>query len=255
MLLTFVIALCSCFISFTCEAKSFQHIKKEGVLSVATEGAFPPFNFVKNGKIQGFEVELVNEMAKRAGLKTDWQTKSFDGLLIGLNQDRYDLVAASHVITPERENVVDFLPPHFCATNVVVTLKNGPTRISEFKGKKIGVQASSIYPKFIESNAKEAILKTFPTDPDVVMALVHHKIDAAITDRLLVNQMLKTHPQIMIGEIAKIEKNGMAIQKGNHELREKLKKALESIQKDGTYQKISQKYFKEDIRCKNPEVQ
>ena len=203
-------------------------------LRVATEGAFPPFNTVNKGKIEGFEIDLVNEMAKRIGMRTDWQAGSFDGLLIGLEQNRYDLVAASHVITPEREKVVDFLPPHFCATNVVITLDGGPKKFSEFKGKKIGAQVSSIYPKFIEINAPEAIVRTFPTDPDVVLALVHHKIDAAITDRLLVDRMRKSHPEIRIGEIAKLERNGIAISKKNPELKKALTAALESLLKDGT---------------------
>ena len=236
---------------YSVNARTFSEIKKDGTLLIATEGAFPPFNFMKNEEAQGFEIELVNEMAKRIGLKTKWQAKSFEGLLIGLDQNRYDLVAASHAVTPERKKAVDFLSPHYCSGGMIVTLKAGPKTLKELKGKKVAVQVSSIYPKFLETHAEAKEVKTYPTDPDSIQALLTHKVDAALTDRFLVKQMSASHPELQMGEIANPEKNAMAVKKGNAELHQALQNALNSIFKDGTYKKLSQNYFHEDIRCKS----
>jgi len=237
------------FFTFSSHARTFSEIKKDGTLLIATEGAFPPFNYFKDDQVQGFEIDLVNEMAKRLGLKTKWQAKSFDGLLIGLEQDRYDFVAASHAITPEREKAVSFLPPHYCSGGEIVSLIGGPKTIQDLKGKKVAAQVSSIYPKFLETHTEAKEVRTFPTDPDVIQALLAHKVDAAVTDRFLVKQMTKSHPELQIGDVANLEKNAMATKNGNTELHKKLVDALKTIFDDGTYKKISQKYFNEDIRC------
>jgi polar amino acid transport system substrate-binding protein len=231
-------------------ARPYAVIKKSGTLLIATEGAFPPFNFVKDGKVGGFEIELVDEMARRIGFKTEWQTQSFDGLLIGLQQGRFDVVAASHAITPERKNVVSFLSPHFCSSGIIVSLQHGPKSLSELKGKKIGAQVSSIYPKFAETRIPGSEVRSYPTDPDVVQALLNHKIDAALTDRFLVRQMTKAHPELQSGDPVNPEQNGIAVQKENAALVTELNAALAAIQRDGTYEKLSRKYFDEDIRCK-----
>lgn len=65
-------------------------------------------------KLTGFEVTLAEALAKELGLKVEWTTQPFDNLLIGLQQDRYDFVIASHGITPQRAKAVDFSNPHYC---------------------------------------------------------------------------------------------------------------------------------------------
>src|SRR4051812_24252051 len=73
-----------------------------GTLKLATEGQFKPFNYFEKKNLKGFEVELGTALAKNLDLKADWKTYPFDSLLIGLNEHKYDVVIASHGITPER---------------------------------------------------------------------------------------------------------------------------------------------------------
>src|SRR4051812_971065 len=72
-----------------------------GILKLATEGQFKPFNYYEKKVLKGFEVELGTALAKNLELKADWRTFPFDSLLIGLNEHKYDVVIASHGITPE----------------------------------------------------------------------------------------------------------------------------------------------------------
>jgi polar amino acid transport system substrate-binding protein len=199
--------------------------------------------------ISGFEVDLVDAMAQRLKFKTTWRTLGFDGLLIGLNQGKYDLVAASHAITEDRKKVVDFLPPHYCSGAVIVSLKERPLKIEDLKGKSVATQVSSIYPKWIEANLPKSKLKVFPTETDALQALVAKKVDTAVTDRFLAKQFKETHPEVVIGDFLNSEQNAMVVKKGNTELRMKLTEALNQMMKDGTYQAISLKYFGEDISC------
>ena len=81
---------------------SFADTRKAGVLRLATEGQYPPFNYFEKNKLTGFDVELAEAVTEELHLKHEWKTFPFDSLLIGLKENRYDLVAASHSVTPER---------------------------------------------------------------------------------------------------------------------------------------------------------
>jgi polar amino acid transport system substrate-binding protein len=241
--------LCSLYAWNTALARDVKEILQTGTINVATEGAFPPFNFVKDSKISGFEVDLVDAMAKTLKISAQFKTLGFDGLLIGLNQGKYDLVAASHAITPERAKVVDFLPPHYCSGAVLVSLKEKKFGMKDLAGKTVATQVSSIYPKWIETHLPSAKLKVFPSETDAIQALSAGKVDAAITERFLAKQFAKTHPEVHLGERVHEERNAMAVRKGNTELRERLTTALQKVVQDGTYRELSLKYFGEDIRC------
>src|SRR4051812_3217522 len=104
----FVLIVFGCLVGQSSFSASWEAIQKSKTIRIATEGTFSPFNFFKGKELTGFEIDLVNAIVKKLGLKADWKTSSFDSLLIGLSQDRFDLVAASHGITPERQKVVDF---------------------------------------------------------------------------------------------------------------------------------------------------
>ena len=123
--------------------RSPEQIKASGTIRLATEGAFPPFNFYEGKTLKGFEIDLGEALAKATGVKVEWVVQPFDTLLIGLNQGRYDAVIASHAITPERQKAVDFLSPHYCSTINLVAKKGGPLTRAAMKGKSVAVQVGT----------------------------------------------------------------------------------------------------------------
>ena len=118
-------------------ARDLATIKAAGTIVIGTEGAYPPMNFFKGKDLTGFEIDLTNAIAKNLGLKTEWKVLSFDALLPALGQGRFDMVAASHTITPERAKAVDFLEPEYCTDGVWVTKAGGPKTIAELAGKNV----------------------------------------------------------------------------------------------------------------------
>src|SRR4051794_9203687 len=71
------------------QARSIEDIRKSGTIVIASEGKFAPFNLVEGGKLAGFEIDVANAEAAKMGLKVEWKTMGFDGLLVGLAQDRW----------------------------------------------------------------------------------------------------------------------------------------------------------------------
>lgn len=241
-------------ISFSANAK-WSEVQKSKKIRIATEGAFAPFNYFKGKELTGFEVDLGNELAKELGLKVEWVTLPFESLLIGLDQDRFDLVIASHGITPKRAMSVDFTNPHYCTGGIILTREGGPTKTSALAGKKLGAQVGSSYFEELQKLGKtlepNPTIQSFPKDTDVLTALMLKRLDAMVTDRFVAQSALEKHKNknLQLGEMLFIEKVGMAAPKGDAQTVEALNGALAALIKNGNYQKLSMKYFNQDVSC------
>ena len=233
------------------EARTWAEIKKSGTVKVATEGAFPPFNLMKGKTPTGFEVELAEALAKQWGLKVQWTVLPFDSLLIGLNQDRYDFVIASHGITPERQKAVDFSSPHYCTGGAIVTRPGGPTTAKALAGKSVAVQVGTTYLSNVRKVPGVGDVKTFPKDSDAQAALMAGRVDAWVGDKFTGLDLIKAQKgKVVQGELLFREKIGMAVKKGNATLLKELNAALAKAQANGSYAKLSKQYFGQDVRCR-----
>ena len=234
----------------TAQARTWDEIKKSGTIKIATEGAFPPFNVLTGKTLGGFEVDLANALAKQMGLKVSWVTAPFDGLLIGLQQNRYDFVIASHGITPERAKAVDFSSPHYCTGGSVVSKVGGPKTAGDLKGKKVAVQVGTTY---LENVQKLPGVKAvvFPKDTDAQTALMMGRADAWVGDKFTGIDLVKAQKgKLQQGDMLYAERIAMAVKKGNSSLLKELNAELAKAQSNGNYARISNGYFGQDIRCK-----
>lgn len=234
------------------QSRTFDEIKKDGKIIVATEGQFAPFNYFQGAKLTGFEVELAEAVAKKMGVSVEWKALSFDALLAGLRQDRWDLVIASHGITPERQKAVTFGDPHYCSGGVVVSLDPSIRTTRDLAGKVVSVQTGSTYLENLTKLNVAKELKNFPQDTDARSALLSHRVDAWVTDKFAAKLAVQANPEagMKIGDFVFVEHIAAAVSKGNTSLVQAYNKALAEVMSDGTYIALSKKYFGEDIRCK-----
>ncbi|CAM3543975.1 Amino acid ABC transporter, periplasmic amino acid-binding protein [Deinococcus saxicola] len=233
--------------------RTLEQVKSSGTLKLGTEAAFPPFNFYEGKALMGFEVDLGNALGKALGLKVEWVVQPFDNLLITLNQGRFDAVMASHAITPVRQKAVDFLPPHYCSTVNIVAKVGGPLTKQMLAGKTVGTQVGTAQIPVLNAIPGIREVRTYPNDQTVLSALQAGRVDAWSSNGPVVAYMLKKTGQtgkILIGEAISDERNAGAVAKGNTALDDALSGALAGLLKDGTYAKISDRWFGQDIRCK-----
>ena len=233
------------------DARSLEDIRKAGTIVIASEGKFSPFNFVDKGNLTGFEIDVANAIAAKMGLKVEWKMMGFDGLLVGLAQDRWDMVIASHGITEERSKAVTFASPHYCTGGVIISKDGTIKSAKDLAGKTVAVQTGTTY---YENARKLPVkdVKSFPTDSSARAALDTGHVDAWVTDKFVARESLAATPGTpdKMGDYLFVEKIGAAVAKGNTGLVTEVNKALAAIMADGTYAAISKKYFNEDIRCK-----
>ncbi len=241
----FVVSL---IVSMNAQARSLEDIKKSGKIVAATEGQFPPFNFFKNGVLSGFEVDLAKEIAKKMGLAIEWKNLPFDSLLIGLSQNRYDFVIASHGITAERSKAVLFTKPHYCTGGVIVG-KEQEVAKAKLKDLKVGVQVGTSYMTALQTEHLYKDLKTFPKDTDALQSLLSGKVDAWVSDRFVAIEAAKSRAELKVGHLIFVEQVGMAVAPGNTALANALSGALADLRASGTYANLSREYFKADVGC------
>lgn len=233
-------------------ARSIEAIRADGKIIVATEGQFAPFNFFQGAKLTGFEIDIAEAIAQRMGLKVEWKTIGFDALLTGLQQDRWDMVIASHGVTEERAKAVTFADPHYCSGGVIVARSAAIRSAKDLAGKVVAVQTGTTYLENLKKVAGVKEVKNFPQDNNARAALQSGRVDAWVTDRFLAKTALDADPKagLVIGDFLFVERIAPAVAKGNQGLATAVNQALAKLLADGGYAEISKRWFKEDIRCR-----
>lgn len=247
-----LLAALAVLLAVAADARPLADIQKSGKLLVATEGAFAPFNFYEGKKLTGFEVDVAEAVAKKMGLAVEWKTLGFDGLLTGLGQDRWDLVIASHGITEERAKAVDFMAPHYCSGGLIVAKDPKIRSGKDLAGRTVAVQTGTTYLENVRKVAAVKEVKNFPGDTDARLAVATGRADAWVSDRFVALEILRKNPNLDLkaGELLFTERIAAASAKGNTALAQAWNQGLAAIQADGSYEKLSRKYFGEDVRCK-----
>ena len=248
---TFTVAVALCVAAAALQARPLEAVRKDGTLLIATEGYYAPFNFFQGKQLTGFEIEVAELVAQKMGLKPQWKTLSFDALLTGLQQDRWDVVIASHAITPERAKAVTFAAPHYCSGGTIVSMTPALRSAKDLAGKIVAVQTGTTYAAEVQRLPGVKAIKNFPADTDARSALLSKRVDALVTDRFVAKELLRKSPKsgFHVGEMVTVERIAAAVALGNTSLADAWSQALQAVMADGSYAKVAQKYFQEDIRC------
>lgn len=247
--LTLAVALCAAVT--TAQARPLEAVRKDGTLLLATEGQYAPFNFFQGKQLSGFEVEVAELVARKMGLRPQWKTLGFDALLTGLQQDRWDVVIASHAITEERARAVTFTRPHYCSGGIIVSLSPTLRSARDLAGKTVAVQTGTTYAAEVRRLPGVLDVKNFPSDTDARSALLSQRVDAMVTDRFVAKELLRKSPpgRFHQGDLLTIERVAAAVALGNTTLADAWSRALQEVMADGSYTRVAQKYFSEDVRC------
>jgi polar amino acid transport system substrate-binding protein len=234
------------------EAKANEgklELVKKGALTFSMTGQYPPLNFKKDGKLTGFDVEIGTEIAKRIGLEANPVTNPWETIIQGLKANKYDAIIGSMTATPERDKQVDFTNPYYLS-GAQIFVAEGNTDIQskeDLKGKSIGVIQASTWKDMAEDLSDQ--VKGYPTDVNALQDLELGRLDAVITDKI-VGVSAKNEKGLKIKEIGDLlneDRVSVAVAEGNKELADKINEALQSMIDDGTYEKISMKWFNTNI--------
>ncbi|MDF1542351.1 MAG: transporter substrate-binding domain-containing protein [Anaerosomatales bacterium] len=218
----------------------------------ANSGAYKPFSFDQGGEIVGFDVDIANEIAERIGRTPEMVSPvPFDTLIQGLRDGRYDALVASHGITDERKEQVDFSRPYYRSGAQTFVAEDNTTITStdDLPGARIGVVKASTYLALAQDITGEGNVTTYESDIVALQDLTTGRLDAVITDKL-VGFIAMDESDLAIkavGDVLEQDEMGIAVQKGDTELLNAVNDALEEMIADGTYEEISLRWFPENI--------
>lgn len=221
--------------------------KNKKVLIIGTNANYKPFSYIgMSFEPIGFEIDLIDEIAKKIGFEYKIKDMNFDKIIPSLQDESIDMGLSSISITDERKGLVDFSVPYFQTKTVYLKkASNGKIKDKEsLIGKKVSAQKETVFEK-IASSIEGAQIESFNT-PDVgIMNLKQSKVDAIILDLIVANDYLGKNKDLVkfFEEGDGTEGFGIAFAKGKNEaLIVKINEALEELKSDGTYDNLLTKY-------------
>ena len=228
-----------------------KSIKDKGTLLIGTEGTYPPFTFHDtSGNLTGFDVDLATEVAKRIGVKPDFKETQWDAMFAGLDAKRFDMIANEVGIRPDRQKKYDFSDPYITSAGVLIAHKDND-KVKAFEDIK-GLNAAQSMTSNYADMAKKYGAKIVGVDgfQQAVELLAQKRVDVTINDRLSFLDYKKQKPDAPIKVVATANdasSSGFMFRKKSDTLVDEVNKALKEIVDDGTYKKISEKWFGEDV--------
>lgn len=223
-------------------------------LKIATNAEFEPFESLdENGEIIGFDVDMLKEMAKRAGYEIEWSNMEFDGVIASIPAGTCDLGVSGLTITPKRAKIVDFTDSYMEVGQILIvraddTVFTGTTKAEldeQLKNKKVGVCSGYTGQLYAQGDAdlgftgiEGADVKVYDGPATAIADLKNGQIDVVILDDAVAKENASADVNkndVKVVDVAlTVEKYAIAVKKGNNEVLNALNKALREMKEDGT---------------------
>jgi octopine/nopaline transport system substrate-binding protein len=254
---------------------------QEKTVKIATEGAYAPWNFTgAGGKLEGFEIDLANDLCARMKVKCEIVAQDWDGIIPALNAKKYDAIMAGMNITDKRLEVLNFSLPYAVTPHgwgvmkdsplaklpgagEVVSLDKDPEAAKKaieawkplLKGKTVGVQGSTVNSQFVETYLKGIVeIREYKTTEQHDLDLTAGRVDAIFAGYGAL-KATQEKPEFKDMVIAGTGMRGgvlgrgvaVAIRKDDQDLKKAFDAAVQAAAQDGTIKKLSEKWFKIDV--------
>lgn len=255
------LVLASCLVSASLSAHAdLDDIKSKGVMTVATEDDYAPFNFIVDGKPEGFHKELLEDLktyAKAQGFDVKQEILPWTGLLASVSSGQYDMAFTGALVTDDRLRVFNFAPPFASAQHFYVK-RAGDDRLSDIAslcGKTVGVQAGSALlarlpelKKMMDAEGCEiGTVTEYPSYPEAYADLANGRLDYVVNALISVNDLVKTRGDTFAKGIA-VSGDGFAawpVPKSSPELLKFLTGFMNEVRDNGRLAELQTKWFGE----------
>ena len=218
----------------------------DDIVNVGIDAGFPPFGYLENGNIAGFDYDIMREIARLSGMKIDFTYIPFAGLLPALQTKKIDVIIAAMTVTEERKQFVNFSEPYYASSQVILVHRDDNTikNFDNLDGKNVGVIMATTGDTIMTKNERVNIRK-FYTGAEAVLYLEEKRIDAIVFDKEPCKNFAKYNDEIKLIESDTIEENyAIAVRKEDTSLLENINKGISIIMTNGTCERFIEKNFK-----------
>ena len=217
-------------------------------IKIATESSYKPFSYTDaDGKLIGYEIELVDALCAQMKAECEVISQDWDGLIPGLNAQKFDAAIAGMSITPERKEVVDFSDPYFHSGIILIGKKGDDLSVESLTGLPIASQRSTVASQYLQDEHADADIKLYDTQDNAYLDLTSGRVRGMMSDKVTGIDWLKTDAgkgyEVKGEEIStNDDAMGIAFRKGDP-LIAKFNAALAELKDNGTYDQITGSYF------------
>jgi polar amino acid transport system substrate-binding protein len=251
----------------TTPTNELEAVLAKGVLSVATDPAYPPQSSYDQatGQWTGFDIDVATDVAKRLGVTVDWQTPNWDVITAGKWNGRWDLSVGSMTVTNERAKVLNFSTPYYYTpAGLAVQANSSISSIDQLSGKTVGSCGACTYEYYLERKLSipnytvnftvpaDVTVKTYDTDSTAIQDLATGRLDAVMSAVPTLQEAIKKGTKIkLLGDPVYFEPLAIAADKSaqlpSQPLIDKVNEILAQMRQDGTLTALSMKYYGQDL--------
>ena len=215
-----------------------------GVLVMATNAEFPPYEYYEGGEVVGIDAEIAAAIAEKLGMTLEIEDMAFDSIVTSVSTGKADMGVAGMTVTEDRLQNVNFSDPYATATQVVILREDSDIQdVAGLEGKTVGVQLGTTGDLFAE-DIKDVTVERYNKGFEAVQALSQEKIDAVIIDQEPAKVFVEENEGLIIlDEAYTVEEYAIAIAKDNTELLEQVNAALAELKESGKLDEIIGKYI------------
>ncbi len=221
-------------------------------VTVVTDPSFVPFEMMdtETGEMVGFDMDIINEVAERAGFEVDLTTMEFNGIIPAVQTGSQEIAIAGVTITEERAEIVDFSDPYYdSGLRIMVRADNDSVEtLEDLAGLTVATKIGSTSYDFLQENlGEDAEITPYPGTSDMYMALLGGNVDAAFYDAPNVGYFAQTRGEgrtRVVGPLYEGQQYGIVFHKGSQWV-DPVNQALAEMREDGTYDEIYTKWFGE----------
>ena len=212
-------------------------------LRVAMSADYPPFEYIEDGKIVGFDVDVSRSVGEKLGKEVSIHDMAFAAVLPALSSGRADMAASTLAVTEERKKNYSFTRTYFNEELHVLHLKSeAPTIGGKFFGKKIACQIGTTMEMWLKKNAPNCKIQTVDSNVQAVEALLSGHVDAVVVDSAQAKSFCSTNGRLA-STFLSMSDGGYAIAlKKNSPLLKSIDGAIGELEKDGTMAKLKKKW-------------
>ena len=224
-------------------------------LTIASEGARPPYNYFDGETLAGFEIDLGNDLCRRMAVACAFEAQNWDDMIEGLLAHRYDAIMAAMEINEQRSRQIAFSTPYVHMPSAFLVRKTTDLTADTpeaMAGRRIGVEQGGTHETFLNKVYRAARIKRYGSLSDAILDLEAGRVDAAIGDKDAIVTFLKTRRDASCCEIlADVPRYrayfgdgiGIGLRKEDVALKAAFDKAVAECRADGTFARISARYF------------
>jgi ABC-type amino acid transport substrate-binding protein len=218
-----------------------------GVIKIGTNAEYPPFESVdESGNIIGFDVDLMDAMAKAAGFEVEYVNTRWDGIFVALASGEFDAVISAATITEERAQTVDFSDSYFNAGQMIAVKEGSDIKVpADLDGKRVGVQLGTTGDIWTTENTQAEVVR-YDEITLAFQALAQGDVDAVVNDGPTSAEIARANPEmgvVLVGEPFTDELYGVAVRKDRPEVLAAINKGLAAVKASGEYDTIYNTWF------------